>query len=63
MNAPTKSIHFARTRSQADYDAWLAKEVQEALDDPRPLVAHSEVLRRSAIRRVELLKRAKLKAA
>jgi hypothetical protein len=63
MNAPIKPIHFAPAGSQADYDAWLAKEVQEALDDPRPLVPHTEVLRRSAIRRIELLKRAELLAA
>jgi hypothetical protein len=41
MNAPTKPIHFAPAGSQADYDAWLAKEVQEALDDPRPTVGSS----------------------
>jgi hypothetical protein len=44
--------------NQADYDVWLLKEVQEALDDPRPPITHAEVLRRSAIRRQELLNNA-----
>ena len=29
---------------QADYDEWLKAQVQEALDDPRPNVAHEEVM-------------------
>jgi hypothetical protein len=44
--------------NQADSDVWLLKEVQEALDDPRPPITHAEVLRRSAIRRQELLNNA-----
>jgi hypothetical protein len=35
-----------REQSQADYEAWLKAEVQEALDDPSPLVPHDEAMRR-----------------
>ncbi len=35
------------TQEQADrYDRWFRAKVQEALDDPRPSVAHDEVVRR-----------------
>jgi hypothetical protein len=58
MNAVLNETRFVAADSQADYDAWLAREVQEALDDPRPTITHTEVLRRSAIRREELLSNA-----
>ncbi|WP_052369093.1 antitoxin PaaA2 family protein [Serpentinimonas barnesii] len=28
------------------YAKWLAKEIQESIDDPRPSVAHDEVMSR-----------------
>ena len=28
------------------YVKWLAKEIQESIDDPRPSVAHDEVMSR-----------------
>lgn len=55
MNAVLNETRFVAADSQADYDAWLAREVQAAIDDPRPPITHAEVLRRSAIRREELL--------
>ena len=58
MNAVLNEARFVAANSQADYDAWLIKEVQEAIDDPRPPITHAEVLRRSAIRREELLNNA-----
>jgi DNA-damage-inducible protein J len=39
----------------AAYDAWFRAKVQEALDDPRPLIPHEEVMKRSLERRAELL--------
>jgi len=35
------------------YDEWLKTEVQEALDDPSPLVPHDEAIRqiRAAIKK------------
>jgi hypothetical protein len=55
MNAPTNPAHLVRS-AQATYDAWLIQEVQTARDDPRPRITHAEVLRRSALRREELIK-------
>jgi hypothetical protein len=39
--AAMKSAHEA-----AAYDKWLKAEIQEAIDDPRPNVAHDDVMRR-----------------
>jgi len=39
----------------AAYDAWFRAKVQEALDDPRPMIPHAEVMKRSSERRAELL--------
>lgn len=63
MNALISPARFVPASTQADYDAWLTKEVQDALVDPRPLVSHEDVLKRSSLRRVELLKRLELQAA
>lgn len=34
------------TEAQESYEAWLAAEIQEAIDDPRPSVPHDEVMAR-----------------
>jgi hypothetical protein len=41
-----------RSHGDPAYDEWLKAEVQEALDDPSPLVAHDEAMRqiRAAIK-------------
>lgn len=41
-----------RSHGDLAYDEWLKAEVQEALDDPSPLVAHDEAMRqiRAAIK-------------
>lgn len=41
MNAILTDAQLSPAARQADYDAWLAREVQEAIDDPRPSVPHS----------------------
>lgn len=56
MNQHPNTQTVSTAAQQADYDAWLAKEVQEAIDDPRPRISHAEVLRRSAQRRENLMK-------
>ena len=56
MNAPTNPAHLIHS-AQATYNAWLIKEVQEARNDTRPRISHAEVLRRSALRREELIKK------
>ncbi len=36
-------MHAATLDHQA-YDAWLKKEVEDALNDPRPSIPHQEVV-------------------
>ena len=40
------------------YKGWLTQQVQEAIDDPRPSVSHSEVLAEWEAERAALLKQA-----
>jgi hypothetical protein len=62
MNAPFTATTLMPS-AQADYDAWLVQQVQEARDDTRPRISHEEVLRRSAIRREALLAQRELAEA
>jgi hypothetical protein len=41
MNAILTTAQLSPTDAHADYVAWLTKEVQEAIDDPRPSVPHA----------------------
>jgi DNA-damage-inducible protein J len=41
--------------NDAQYDAWFRAKVQEALDDPRPMISMEEVDRRAAVRRARLV--------
>lgn len=43
----------------ASYKSWLAKEVQEAIDDPRPSVSQAEAVRSWEVKRKDLLARSK----
>lgn len=43
----------------ASYKSWLAKEVQEAIDDPRPSVPHAQVAAEWKLERAALIKQAK----
>lgn len=43
----------------AAYKKWLAKEVQEAIDDPRPSVSQAEAVRSWEVKRKDLLARSK----
>jgi hypothetical protein len=47
------------TALETDYESWLTRQVQEAIDDPRPSVPHNEVAAEWAIERAALLKQAK----
>ena len=49
-----KNAHAA-----AAYKGWLTKEVQEAIDDPRPSVLHSQVAAEWELERAALAKLAK----
>jgi DNA-damage-inducible protein J len=44
------------TADPATHEAWFRAKVQEALDDPSPLVPHDEVKARFAARRAAALK-------
>lgn len=49
MTGNTKNKAGERMRQAheaAAYDKWLKAEIQEAIDDPRPNVAHDDVMRR-----------------
>jgi len=41
--------------NDAQYDAWFRAKVQEALDDPRPMISDEEVTKRAAVRRARLV--------
>jgi DNA-damage-inducible protein J len=43
----------------SEYDAWIRAKVQEALDDPRPMISSDEVDRRADARRSRLLAEAR----
>jgi hypothetical protein len=43
----------------ASYKSWLAKEVQEAIDDPRPSVPHAQVAAEWELERAALAEQAK----
>jgi hypothetical protein len=47
------ACHFDDVQNQA----LFTQLVKEARNDPRPRISHAEVLRRSALRRKELLKK------
>ena len=55
-----KNATSERVVDEAGYDAWLTQQVQEALDDDRPSIAHSEVVAEWAIERAALLKQAEV---
>lgn len=48
---------FSEGAQAAEYDVWLAQQIQEALDDPAPSIPNAVVKERAASRRAELLAR------
>lgn len=63
VKAPAKRIDSAERMREAHaavaYKKWLAVEVQEALDDPRPSVPQAQVAAEWEIERAALAKQAK----
>ncbi|MGZ5076795.1 MAG: antitoxin PaaA2 family protein [Methylobacter sp.] len=49
-----KAVHEA-----AAYNDWLEKEIQDAIDDPRPSIPHDRIVANWNLRRAELLEQAK----
>ena len=52
------ALPFPLAANAAAHDAWFRAKVQEAIDDPRPDVAHADVTARFAKRRAAARKRA-----
>jgi DNA-damage-inducible protein J len=52
------AVPFTPVVNDAAYDAWFRAKVQEALDDPRPMISMEEVDRRAEARRTRLLAKA-----
>ena len=44
--------------SAAAYDKWVRQQVQEAIDDPRPPVAHDDVMKKAEAR-IEAMRKGK----
>ncbi|WP_233580895.1 type II toxin-antitoxin system RelB/DinJ family antitoxin [Acidipila sp. EB88] len=53
------ALPFPLAANAAAHDVWFRAKVQEAIDDPRPAVAHDKVKARFAKRRAAALKKAK----
>jgi DNA-damage-inducible protein J len=45
------ALPFTQANNAAAHDVWIRAKVQEALDDPRPAIAHEKVEARFARRR------------
>jgi hypothetical protein len=43
---PDRAKAMKKAHEAAAYNAWLEKEVQAAIDDPRPNIPHDEVMQR-----------------
>jgi DNA-damage-inducible protein J len=52
------ALPFALTTNAAEHDAWFRAKVREALDDPRPAIAHEQVEAHFAARRATALRKA-----
>lgn len=44
QNRDSRAQAMRQAHEAAAYNQWLAAEIQEAIDDPRPSVAHDEVM-------------------
>ena len=52
------ALPFALAQNGAEHDAWFRTKVQEALDDPRPAIAHKSVKAHFAKRRAAASRKA-----
>jgi len=52
------AVRMKAAHEAATYNQWLAGQVQEAIDDPRPSVPHAQVAAEWAIERAALIKAA-----
>jgi DNA-damage-inducible protein J len=49
------TLPFALGKGAAEHDAWFRAKVEEALQDPRPAIAHEQVEAEFAARRARAL--------
>lgn len=56
---PDRAEALKRAHEAAAYDKWFRSQVQAALDDARPSIAHEKVSARWAKKRARLLKKVK----
>ncbi|GAA0712816.1 type II toxin-antitoxin system RelB/DinJ family antitoxin [Dokdonella soli] len=52
------ALPFAFAADPAAHDAWFRAKVREALDDPRPAIAHEDIEAHFAKRRAAALRKA-----
>lgn len=50
------ALPFSLAKNGAEHDAWFRAKVQEALDDPRPAIANTQVKAHFAKRRAVALR-------
>lgn len=59
QNRPDRAQAMKATHaSAAAYDTWVRQQVQEAIDDPHPTIAHDDVMRK-ADARIEAMRKGK----
>ena len=58
---PDRAQALKHAHEAAAYDKWFRTQVETSLDDPRPSVPHEAVALRWGKKRVELLRKSKLK--
>lgn len=59
QNRPDRARAMKATHaSAAAYDTWVRQQVQEAIDDPRPTIAHDDVMSK-ADARIEAMRKGK----
>lgn len=63
QNRPDRAQAMKATHaSAAAYDTWVRQQVQEAIDDPRPTIAHDDVMKKADARIVAMRKGKRAKA-
>ena len=55
--ANDEAVPYGLVAEDPEYDAWFRKQVQKAIDDPRPRVSSEDAERRMAKLKAKILKR------
>ncbi|MFL9936951.1 hypothetical protein P0D88_50285 [Paraburkholderia sp. RL18-103-BIB-C] len=63
QSRPDRAEAMKATHARAvAYDKWLREQVQEAIDDPRPTIAHEDVMKKAEARIAAMRKGRRAKA-